>query len=53
MSPQIKVAVALTAPGFSQFHRIKKCTGATAVQTLVVVTTHINHFFLFIASQEL
>lgn len=52
MSPQIRVAVALTAPGFSQFHRIKKCTGATAVQTLVV-TTHINHFFLFIATQEL
>ncbi|CAK6952047.1 Hypothetical predicted protein [Scomber scombrus] len=39
--------------GFSRFHGIKKRIGATATQTLVVVTTHINHSFLFIRTQKL
>lgn len=39
--------------GFIWLHRIKKQIGATTTQTLVVVTTHINHPFLFIFAQKL
>lgn len=37
----------------ADLHRIKKHIGATAAQTLVVVTAHINHPLLFSSTQKL